>query len=1059
MMSVTARIINRPTTVILFFLILVGFAIYMLPHIAVNLFPETEMPMIVVLTSYSGTGPEEIEQNITKVLESQLSNVNNLVSMTSTSSEGSSLIMLEFKYSTDLDKATNDIRDKLEIASNMLPDDADKPAIFRLDPNSFPIMNLVVRGNRTTEELYNIASDIIQSKLERIEGVSATSIRGGREKIIRVEITQNRLEAFDLTLTSIAQSLSTQNIQLGAGEIEDSNKVYNIRTNEEFGSIDEIKNIVIATKTVKTNNVIEGKNPLITVKLSDVADVFEGYSDSESIVYINGEPGIYISVQKESDANSADVANNVRNQLKSINSTLPEGIELSIIWDSTKMIRNTINQIYQSLVIGIVLAMIILSLILRNVKSTLIIGLAIPISIMITIMFMYFFNLTLNVMTLTGLILALGMVVDSSIVILENIFRYRERGAQLHSAAILGSREMITAISASSLTTVCVFIPIIIFKNELKMLGQLFTQLGFTIIIAILSSLLIAVTLVPVLASKYMKLYSRKQKPLKLKILRMPDTFLENIFQALERGYKKALGFALRNKKLIVLLVLVILILTVQRFLSMGINMFPPMSEDSVTISVELPVGATLSRTTDVIQKFEQIIEKEINGYEDIIVTCGSGEGFFGGSSSYKGQIEIVLPEASKQIDTMTTVQQKLRNYFHDFPGVTFSFSAGFHRIGNINPVDILVKSDDLENAKKVAERIRDLMKNNLNYVTEPAIDLSEGLPQYELVINRERAYSLGLNIKTIAHEISACVNGTVATKYHSNGEEMDVLVILDKKDRQGIPDLDKIFVTGSTGKRIKISNIACFKESTGPISIKREDEVRTVHVTGGLIPGFGASVAEKQIRALVSENIVLDETFSIEYGGDFADIQTYGTQFIVILIMAVILVFGVMASLFESLLDPFIIFLTIPLMFIGVIWLYTILGTTFSMMSAVGLVVLAGIVVNNEIVLVDYTNLLRERGRSIFDACLEAGGNRLRPIIMTSFTTILGMVPMSFFPGEGSELVQPIGQTIVGGMLISTFMTLFLTPVLYSIFNRKHKNNRKKGREATLLKKLEGQV
>ncbi|MBN2533413.1 MAG: efflux RND transporter permease subunit [Spirochaetales bacterium] len=646
---------------------------------------------------------------------------------------------------------------------------------------------------------------------------------------------------------------------------------------------------------------------------------------------------------------------------------------------------------------------------------------------------------------------------DSSIVILENIFRYRERGTQLKSAAVLGTKEMITAISASTLTTICVFIPVVIFKNELKMLGQLFNQLGFTIIIALLSSLLIAVTLVPVLAGKYMKLYSRKQKPLKNKFLKAVDSFLENIFLSLENGYKKALRFFLHNKKLIIILVLIILVLTVQRFFSMGINMFPNMAEDSVTVTVELPVGSSLSQTIDAVQNLEEIVKKEVTGYENIIVTCGSGSGFFSGSSSYMGSLEIVLPEADKQIDSMFTIQQKLRNHFNEFPDVTFSFSAGRHNIGNSNPVDILVKSDNLDKAKEIAEKIRDLIDDNLAYVTEPSIDLSEGLPQYELIIKRERAYSLGLNIQTIAREINACINGVVAAQFREDGDDIDIIVILEENDRQSIPDLDKIFIKNSIGNRIRISNIAHFKESSGPISINREDEIRTVHVTGGLTRGFAASTAEEQIRSLISTNIVSDESFFIEYSGDFADIESYGTRFIIILIMAVILVFGVMASLFESLVDPFIIFLTIPLMFVGVIWIYVILGSPFSMMSAVGLVVLAGIVVNNGIVLVDYTNLLRERGMTIPDACIEAGGNRLRPIIMTSFTTIFSMIPMAFFPGEGSEMVQPIGQTIVGGMFVSTLMTLFLTPVLYAIFNRNHKNNKKKREEALIQKMAKG--
>jgi HAE1 family hydrophobic/amphiphilic exporter-1 len=1048
-MSLSAKVINRPTTVVVIFTILVGMALYLLPHIAINLFPDTEIPMIVVRSSYTGAGPEEMEQNVTKVLEGQLSNVGGLVSLTSTSSEGSSFIMLEFAYGSDLDTITNDIRDKLEPAGDMLPDDADSPVLFKMDPNSMPIMNLVVKGERSLDELRVLAEDMIESRIERIDGVSSTSIRGGREKIIRVEISQNRLQAYGMTLTQIAATLAAQNVQLGAGEIDEGGTSYTIRTNGQFGSIGEMEDTVLTSAT--------GADAAVrVVRLRDVAAVFEGFEDSENTVFINGQPGLYLAVMKESGTNSASVADSVKNRLADINRTLPEGVSLEVISDTTKMIRDTINNIYTSLVIGIVLAVLVLLPILRNLKSALIIGLSIPISILITIMFMYFFNLTLNIMTLTGLVLALGMVVDCSIVIVENIFRYRERGTKLKSAALLGTREMITAITASTVTTICVFIPIIIFKNRLEMLGQLFEQLGLTIIIALIASLAIAITLVPVLASKFLPLHSRKQKPLRLPLLKKVDGFFERVFQALERGYTKALTFALRNKALVIILVVVILVLTGIRFLSMGISMFPMMSEDSVTVSIELPVGATLERTEEVLDRFQDIVKSEIKGYKDLIVTAGGGS-FMSSGSSYKGSIEIVLPELGRQQDSMFDVRRKLRARFNDIPGAVCSFAAGRGNIGNTNPVDILVQSDDLDKAKRTAERIRDLIRSNLPRVTEPAIDLSEGLPQYVLAIDRERAHSLGVSVYKIAYEVNACVRGTTATQYRSNGKEEDVLVILEAGDREAVPDLDNIFVLNGSGKQVRISDIARFVESTGPISIKREDEVRTVHVTGGLAAGYAATSAGDDIKALVAREMVADDDVSINYGGDIADIQSSGTLLVVIIIMAIVLVFGVMASLFESLLDPFIVFLSIPLMFIGVVWLYALLGANFSMMSAVGLVLLVGIVVNNGIVLVDYTNLLRERGRTIFNACVEAGGNRLRPILGTSLTTILGMVPMAFFPGQGSEMVQPIGQTVVGGLVVSTLMTLFLTPVLYAVFNRRHKNNRKKEREEKLLIQMSG--
>lgn len=631
------------------------------------------------------------------------------------------------------------------------------------------------------------------------------------------------------------------------------------------------------------------------------------------------------------------------------------------------------------------------------------------------------------------------MTVDSSIVVLENVFRYRERGgAKLHAAAILGTKEMIVSIVASTLTTVCVFVPMVLLRSNLEMLGEMITPpMAGTIIISLLASLIVSITLIPVLSSSYVKIYTRKQKPLRLRVLRYIDDKAEDAFEALDRGYKRVLALLIDYRWLTLILVVLIMVLTFQAYGAMHQSLYPTMSETSVTVSATLPEGTTLETTENLLRDLEAKAKQDIVGYKDLIVTVGGG-GMFGGGGTNSGSLQISLND-DETADTMQKVQEKLRQYFPLYPSASFSFSQMSMGLGNINPVDVVVKSDNLDLAVSTAEQIRDLIEENLPGVTEVRTDFTQGLPEFRVVIDRERAYAYNLTMQSIANEISYSVNGLTATQLKSDGSETDVVVILQDEDRSSELDLRRIFVRNSMGEKISLDNIASIERATGPVSINRENEMRTVHVVGGLAGSYAVSQAEEDIKALVKEQIQPSGEVFIEYGGDFADMTQMFSQVWLILVLAIVLVFGgVMASLFESFRNPFIVLLSMPLMLIGVVGIYLITGETFSLISAIGLIILAGIVVNNGIVLIEYINLLRRRGQDIRTACIEAGGNRLKPILMTSLTTIFGMIPpLAFFGGQGAEQIQPIGQTIIGGMTISTLMTIFFTPVLYALFNR----------------------
>jgi hydrophobic/amphiphilic exporter-1 (mainly G- bacteria), HAE1 family len=1035
-------IVDHPATLLTIFILLVLFGVYTCSNLATDLYPEINPPILILYTSYTGAGPEEVEKSITRPLEGVMSNVGKIDKITSTSSEGTSFIQIAFVYGTNMDEATNDVRDKLELAKNYLPEDADSPQIFKFDPSMIPILQLVVNGDRSQEELKEIAENVIVPRLEQTDGVSLASVIGGRARLVRVEIPQNRLEAYNLTLTQIAQSLRGQNVQVSAGSITEGQKNFLIRTSGEYESLKEIRNTVITYKPVPSSS--RDLNPrLVPIRLRDLGEVFDGYEDANAKVYIDGKPGIYVSVQKQSGSNSVKAADAVIAKLPSINSTLPRGISVSVLMDVTKIIRNSLSQVTSSLTLGIILVVLVLFLFLRSMRPTLIISLSIPISVIITLTLMYFFNLTLNLMTLAGLALGIGMLVDNSIVILENTYRHREKGAKLRVAAVLGGHEMLLPIVASTLTTIVVFAPVALYKNQLGFMGDMFSSLSFTVVISLTMSLVVAIFLIPILASKYIPIASRKEQPL-TGVLKKADDIISGLLERLNTAYKKALHWLLHRRKLALLTAAGLFAITLVLIVLRGLELLPSFEDDHINVSVELPAGTKLEATELILNQLQEIVKTEIKGYTNLVLTVGQ-QSFFrmgGGNQSNQGSLQISLPEFKKRIDTVDSIKEKLRKHMQDFPSAKIYFGGGFggRMMGTGSPVDILIQSNDLVKGKKTAETIRDLIKDQLKFVTEPTIDLADGLPQVDIIIDRDKAYDLGLNIYSIGQEIKANLDGITASRFKEGGTEYDILVILKKEDRDSMPDLQnqKIFVTNTKGNRIPLSSFARLEKSTGPVSIKREKQGRTIHLTAGVIPGTDIRNTQDQIKKLITENIPADNDVLIDFSGDWANLMKYGIQLLLILLISILLVFGIMASQFESFLDPFIIMFTMPLTIIGVLLIHVILNLNFSLFTVVGTIVLMGVVVNNGIILVDYTNLLRKRGMELFEACAEAGRTRLRPVLMTTLTTVLGLLPLAFDKGEGIDLIRPIGLTILGGLTVSTFFTLFLIPVIYSIFHQR---------------------
>jgi HAE1 family hydrophobic/amphiphilic exporter-1 len=577
------------------------------------------------------------------------------------------------------------------------------------------------------------------------------------------------------------------------------------------------------------------------------------------------------------------------------------------------------------------------------------------------------------------------------------------------------------------------------FQGLLEMAGELFAGLAFTVVISLGISLLTAVFLVPVLSSHYLPLVTRKQKPLTGKLAGI-DAHFGRFFVWLEEKYRGAVRKVLKHKAIVILSLLFLFVISILLIPVIGWEFMPQQEDDNVSISVTLPMGTPLQETEAVLKQIQLIVEREIKGYDRLVLRAGGG-GFMGmGGSSNSGSLRINLPDYEKRIESANEMRDILRPYINQFPGVIVSMGGGgFGGFGGGGSVDIILRTDNLEKGKEVGERIAALLKEDLSdVVTEPQVDLRDGLPQYEIKIDREKMYALGLNTLTVGNEIRAAVDGVTATRYKGSGKDYDVILILAEADRNTLPALDHIFINSQMAGRVPLSSFVSYEEGTGPLTIRRENQSRIIHVTAGAKPGVKINTLQGRVENVIKAKIPIEDDVIIEYGGDNAEMVKIFSRFILICVVAVFLVFGVMASLFESFRDPFIIILTIPLSIIGIVTIYLITNTIFNVLTAVGLLVLIGVIVNNGIVLVDYTNLLRKRGLSLNDACIEAAGNRLRPILMTTLTTILGLVPMAFFPGEGSELVAPIGKTVLGGLSFGTLMTLFLMPTVYAILNKR---------------------
>jgi len=1057
-MGIVETIIRKPVTIIVSFSLVLIVGIFVSGKIPVDLLPSISQPVITVSTVLSGASSQEIEENITKILEESFFTINGVKHMESISSTGISNIIITFEYNTNLDIAKSDIRDRLEIVRNVLPSDS-VTQILQLDnTENIPTLIIQLTGNRNLEDIYDIAKEKVQPLLERINGVAQAPIIGGEEKIVGIDVPLDRLIAHRITLSQIAGALRQNNTTASGGVLSVGNIDYQVETKGTFSTLDDIRETVIIRKITS-----EGKPYFLRVK--DVGDVHYDTQSNSSKAYVNGNPAIYFAIMKRSNSNTVKVSDNVQAEFLKIKNFLPTDMEINTLFDVADIVRQSLSNVTSSAIGGVLLAMGVLLIFLRSIRATLVIALAIPISIMVTLLAMQLFDLTINIMSLAGLALGIGLLVDNSVVVLENIYRYRSRGTQLISAATFGTKEMIVPLFASTLTSVIVFAPMFLFKKDLGDINALFGPLIFTVIISLLVSLLVAIFLVPVLISKYFRIGSAQETS--KKFWTPIILVLENSYKWFEKNYQKVLRVLLNRKGLTIIGMMVVGVLIIFLIPTPKFALYPNFSEGQIIAFVTLPAGTQKEHTLSILQELEKYIKRQVPEIKKTVTFVGEAVGRRGsGDKVLKGNVghlTIMMPPYKEQTMHTDKVANLLRSQFSKYPSAAFTLDKQ-GSLQEDDPVKILIKGQNSKAIKMFAKKVLALMQEQ--YVTDRQgnkhflyegvhIDEEEPAPQVSIILDRSRAYALGLDVQNIGREISVMLSGISSGVFKTKARDYDIIVQVPNKDKRALEKLGMLSFFTPDGKRVSLNNIARFSHGQTEEQIKRDNQSRYISILSRLSPLASISIEVPKLRMLIQRKIPPSPGIQVEFSGEFEDLNKQKRIFLLIILLSVLLVFGVMASLFESFLDPFIIFFTIPLTFIGVYFIYGITGDVINAFSAGGLVMLIGIVVNNAIVLVDYTNILRKRGMPLVTACVEAGGRRLRPILITSFTTIIGMAPLAFSVGEGSSLIQPIAKTVIGGLFASTFLTLLFIPVLYAIFNKRSERKKIKiAQEINMLRK-----
>ena len=1020
-MSLYSSAVKKPVTTILVFVAVVIIGLFSLLKLPIDLYPDIDTNTIMVMTTYSGASSQDIEQNVTRPLENTLNSVEHLKHITSNSKENISIITLEFEYGYDIDVLTNSVLDKLDMVSSMLPDDAETPIIFKFSTDMIPIVLLSAQANESLPGLYKILDENVANTLARVDGVGTVSISGAPKREIHIYLDPARLEAYNLTAESVIQLVAAENKNVPGGTFDMGSDTYSLRVQGEFKDPTEMRDLVVGSK--------DGA----VVRLSDVARIDDSVEERAQETYNNGQRGAMIIVQKQSGANSVEISNKIKKILPDIQKKLPSDVKLDYIVDTSDNIRNTIASLVETVEYALLFVVIVVFFFLGRWRATVIIALTIPISLIASFIYLLATGNTLNIVSLSALSISIGMVVDDAIVVLENVTTHIERGSDPKQAAVHGTNEVAISVIASTLTLIAVFFPLTLVTG---MTGVLFRQLGWMVSIMMVISTAAALSLTPMLCSQLLRL-----QPVKGKLFTKLYGPIERFLDKLDDGFYHLLGLVVKHRWITTVGALLIFFGSMQLTKFIGSEFFPTSDNSRLGITLELPVGSRVEIAKDLTERIYKDWTKKYPEIDKFNYTVGqaSTDNIYASMQSNGSHIismNITLKPIKERTKSLTEVAALMREDLKKYPELDkYQVNVGGSRGGSMSgqsTIDYEIYGYDFEKTDSVAQRLKRIL-SSVKGTADIRISRDNYQPEYQVDFDRQKLAIYGLNLTTAANALRNRINGSTASYFREDGDEYDIKVMYDPDHRQSIEDIENILLFNAQGKGVRLKEVGTVVERFNPPTIERKDRERIITVST-VVQDRPMSDIIADAQPLI-DKMEVPSGVSINLSGSYEDQQDSFRDLAMLAVLIIILVYIVMASQFESFTYPGIIMTSIMFAFSGVVLILWITGTNLNVMSMIGGIMLIGIVVKNGIVLIDYITLNRERGMSITKSVLHAGKSRMRPVLMTSLTTILGMVPMAVGTGEGAEMWRPMGVAVIGGLTFSTILTLLFVPTLYTIF------------------------
>lgn len=1021
--------IKRPVTTVMVMVFVLLFGLISLFGLPQELFPPITYPQLTIVTVYANAAPEEIETLITKIVEEAVGTVGGLRRVKSISKEGVSLVMAEFGWNENMDFAALKVREKIDLIKERLPRESGEPLVMKYNPFERPIMTLSVTGKRSPVAIREITRRIIKDELEKLEGVASASISGGLEREILVEIDQARLVSQQVPIMDVVHAITNANLNYPAGTIKESFYEYLIRTLGEFEKVDEIKYVPVKRFTddeLERRPIEEDEraiaNEVNLVLMKDVAEVIDTYKERTSYSRYNGKENVSVSIQKQAQANTLKVVQRIRKALTFIAEEVPPDISIAVVNDQSTFIKDSINGVRDAAFQGGILAFLVLFFFLRNARRSVIVTFSMPISIMAVFISMYFFGVSLNMMSLGGLALGIGMLVDNAIVVLENISRHQQMGKTPREASEEGASEVSNAIFASTLTTIAVFFPMIF---VIGLAGQLFKQLAFTVICALVASLLVALTLVPLLASR-------------VKDVAKPETAGGKEAPYL-RKFELLLQTFLRRRRLGFFMVGILIMTAVMGYESLDKELMPKMDQGQFTIKVNMPAGTRLEITNELVKKIERFIIS-LPEVRDISVIIGStfgkgAEDVLQRLESHQGEIDVTLKarRRRKTKEIVKLIEEKVASMELENVKVEYLLNESIfsQTVEQASPVIVEIKGKEMPEMFSIAEEVQGMLRG-VQGIYGIKTDIPDPSPETRIVVDKDKAALYRMSVVDIAQATQVALRGYIASEFKEEGQEIDIRVRLREPDRDSFDKLTRVELSSPGKLMVPLGTLVKLERGRGPSEIKRMDQERTILVSANVFKRALKDVFGEIERKI--QDLDVPEDYTVKLTGESEEMKASFNSLRNALILSIILVYMIMAAQFESLWQPFIIMFTFPLSLIGVVYALMITQTSVNVIVMLGVIMLGGIVVNNGIVLIDYINIVRERGMPVYESVIEASKARLRPILMTAMTTVLGLFPMALAVGEGAELRSPLAISVMGGLFITTFLSLFVIPAVYLV-------------------------